>query len=449
MVHQEGLQGLVLGYLSSAILAAGPWLISVATLAILTRWVGGSYSAFSRWVVTINALTLVAAGPFQFALTRYLSDRLYAADIGRHLSAFLTCWCIGSFPPSLLFGLAILCTSLSFGWKCQLIALFALTSSLWMLLLFLGVVRAYRVILLAFLLGNGASALASVLGARNLADSELGALTGYTLGQAGIVAVLMWVLVAEFPLEGLGWDRSSLQALKRFPALTLSGLLYYSGLWADKVVLRGFSTQALSHYEQAAFLAQLTVVPALAVFFLAVETEFYERFRQFFVDIGSGRSLFQIMQSKDRMLTSLTQALTRMALTQAVISFLAILLAPAWMPLEVVATGRTLTLGVYLQTLLYFGTIVLFYFELYAEALWGIALFFCGNLLATALFSAAGWGYVLGSGLGLAANLWMLKRKLPVVEQLIFERQPLQLFTVANNLDGIGKLTWENTGGAS
>jgi uncharacterized membrane protein len=445
MVQEDGLQGLLLGYLSSAVLSAGPWLISIATLAVVSRGLGGDRERFSALVVTINVLTLWAAGPFQFALTRYLADRLYAADIERHLSAFLTCWLVGVAPPTALFGLLLAASPLSWNWQIQALSLFGLTSSMWMLMLFLGVVRAYRVIIAAFVLGNGVSAVASLTLGRGFRDAQLGMLTGYTLGQAVLVALLLWVLVSEFPARRVGWDAQALRSLLRYPALTLAGLLYYGGLWADKAVLRcsqesysldgTFWLRANPGYEQAAFLAQLTVLPALALFFLAVETEFFERFRNFFVDISGGRSLFQIGQSKQRMLNSLRSGGIRLSLHQGVVTLVAVLLAPYWLPVELIPLGRTQMVGVYFQTMLYFGSVVLLYYELYGQALVGIALF---AVLNTLLAGPTGVGFVVAGVIAVAVNLGLLGRSLPVIERLVFESQPLRLHPMEGCAEGVG-----------
>lgn len=436
-VQEDGLQGLVLGYFSSAVLAAGPWLISIATLSFLSRAWQGESTLLSSLVITINLLSLLATGPFQFALTRYLADRLYAADVQSHLAAFVTCWTVGVAPPTALFGLLLLLSPLSPAWRLQALSLFGLTCSLWMLLLFLGVVRAYRVILAAFIAGNLVSAAASVALGRLAPDPQLGQLAGYTLGQAVLTAMLLGVLVMEFPWSGVGWDPQALTALRRYPALTAGGFLYYFALSADKLVMRLFSSrpnltgiawlQANPDYERAAFLAQLTVLPALAIFFLAVETEFFERFRQFFSEISQGRTLYQIGQSRQRMLASLRSGALRLALHQGVVTTVAVLLAAHWLPAPLVGLGQVQMVGVYFQTMLYFSTVVMLYYELYREALAGILVFAAGNLLFTLLWPSTGWGFVLAA---LAASLvsWLtVARALPQVERLVFERQPLQL----------------------
>lgn len=442
MVTEDGLQGLILGYFSSAVLSGGPWLISIATLALMSRILQGDTDLFSSLVVTVNILSLLAAGPFQFALTRYLSDRLYAADIGRHASAFVTSWLLGVAPACGLFALLLALTPLAAAWKIQALALFGLTSTVWMLLLFLGVVRAYRTLILAFLIGNAVGA----LGAYALGQhyGQWGMLVGYTLGQASLVAILLWVLLVEFPTGGVAWDSGAYQSLRRYPALTLGGALYYLGIWADKAYFRlsegstavgGISwLRCNPAYEQAAFLAQLTVLPALALFFLAVETEFFERFREFFLEVGGGASLVQIRRAKAAMLETLKIGALRLVGWQALVTLLACLLAPCWMPEQAVELGRVHMLGVYFQTLLYFSTVVLFYYELYEESLAGIAVFALGNSLLTPCL-APGWGFVLGSMAGFLTGFWKLSRCLPEIDRLVFERQPLTL-TALSDLEG-------------
>ncbi|MBS2038138.1 exopolysaccharide Pel transporter PelG [bacterium] len=437
MVAEDGLQGLILGYFSSAVLSGGPWLISIATLALMSRILQGDTALFSTLVVTINILSLLAAGPFQFALTRYLSDRLYAADIERHLSAFVTSWLLGVAPASALFALLLLLSPMEAAWKAQALALFGLTSTIWMLLLFLGVVRAYRTLILAFVVGNASGALAA-FGLGQLAG-QWGMMLGYTFGQALLLAILLWVLLVEFPIARVAWDPGVVQCLRRYPALTLGGALYYLGIWADKAYFRlGQQATVVADipwlrsnpvYEQAAFLAQLTVLPALALFFLAVETEFFERFREFFVQLGGGASLFQIGRAKQEMLETLRRGALRLIGWQALVTLLACLLAPCWMPGPAVELGRVHMLGVYFQTLLYFSTVVFFYFELYEQSLAGIAVFALGNLLLTP-WLPPGWGFVLGSLAGVAVGFGQLRRTLPEIDRLVFERQPLALTTL-------------------
>lgn len=441
MVREEGLSGMLLGYFSSAVLSGGPWLISIATLALMSRILQGETALFSGMVVAVNILSLLAVGPFQFALTRYLSDRLYAADIERHSSAFLTSWLLAVAPATCAFGLLLLATPLGWEWRIQALALFGLTATVWMLLLFLGVVRAYRTLIAAFLVGNGLGALAAWGLGRVYA--QWGMLVGYTLGQAVLVGVLLWVLLSEFGWRGMTWDPGAAQSLRRFPALTWGGALYYLGIWADKAYLRWVTPASEGSltwlrcnptYEQAAFLAQLTVLPGLALFFLAVETEFFERFRDFFVEVGGGSSLAQIGRAKERMLAALRTGGLNLVWGQGLVTLLACLLAPCWMPAGAVELGRIHMVGVYFQTLLYFATVVLFYYELYNQSLAGIAVFALGNVLLTPWLPPA-WGYGVSSLLGLVVSLVQLARCLPSIDRLVFERQPLEL-TDLKQLEG-------------
>jgi len=242
--------------------------------------------------------------------------------------------------------------------------------------------------------------------------------------------------LAEFPHQEVAWDQGASASLSRFPALTLGGAFYYLGIWADKVYYRCIQPDSSlagvswlrcnPAYEQAAFLAQLTVLPALALFFLAVETSFFERFREFFTEVGGGASLLQIRRAKGEMLGSLREGGLHLVTWQALVTLLACLLAPCWMPAAAVELGRVQMLGVYFQTMLYFSTVVLFYFELYRESLWGIALFALGNLFFTPWLEP-GWGYVAGSLLGFAVSLGQVLRCLPDIDRLVFERQPLAL----------------------
>jgi len=151
------------------------------------------------------------------------------------------------------------------------------------------------------------------------------------------------------------------------------------------------------------------------------------------------------------MLEALQQGGWRLVQGQGVVTLLACLLAPCWMPAGAVELGRIHMLGVYFQTLLYFATVVQFYFELYRESLAGIATFALGNMLLTPLL-APGWGYGVSSLLGLAVSLVQLRRTLPAIDRLVFQRQPLEL-TDLRQLEGrpaaggLGVITYEASHG--
>ena len=444
MVQEGGLTGLISGYLGSSVLAAGPWLISIATTGFLARLLH-DWGQLSAILVITLGLSALAASPFQFPLTRYLSDRLYAGDTTQHVSACCTCWLLAIVPATLIFalwtGLAGLSQTPSWWLWSHCVGLFAVSLTIWMVLLFLGVVRAYMGLILAFLLGNLVSLFFAWRWSGHPLETAFNPLSGYLIGQLLVAGVLIWTLLKEFPWpRSFAWDARAVGSLQKYAKLTALGFLYYLGIWADKLLMAlgpgsqshgAFWLRTHPDYQNLAFLASLTCLPALSIFFLQTETDFFERYREFFLALKSGSPLGQIRQVKKRMLDSLKNSARSLVFIQGTISLVAVLLAPVWLLQQATpaqeATARWLLIGVFFQTLMFFAVVVLLYFEWYSQALHSVLIFALINSLGTPLSPVPGLAFCASAVLALGWALFQLLTLLPQVDRIVYQRQPLTL----------------------
>lgn len=448
MVDEGSFAGFLQGYLYSAIIAAGPWLISIAAMAGLAWLSGGTSPLFSTTIVYVYSFTLIFVGLFQFTVTRYLSDRLYAGDTEAHLPAFLTTWVISVIPQGTLFYVLTTLLKAPPAFRLHAVALYGIVATMWVALIFLGVVRAYRLVVASFVVGGMMSVAFATLLGRWFAlpgehASQTGMLMGYAVGQACGLLVLLWVLFAEFRMQRF-WEPQVLRYLRVYPYLTTAGLVYYAGMWMDKFVLR-FSSRgemvappflyAAHSYEMADFVAQLTVIPALAVFFLRVETDFFERFRDFYALIEHKGSLAQIETARLRMIEAIKGGAGRLLVAQGLITVLAVLLAPAlFFRLELddltLRLARLQMVAVFFQTLMFCVSVVLMYFELYTEACVTMAAFLVCNLLLTLALLPLGptWDGLGFVGAGVASSglgAFLLALRLRRIDYITFVRQPI------------------------
>src|SRR3546814_10356580 len=91
-----------------------------------------------------------------------------------------------------------------------------------------------------------------------------------------------------FPYTTLFRSFAFLRYFPRFWQLALFGFAYNLTIWCDKLVLwlapdaERTAVGLISNpaYDSAMFLANMTTVPVLAIFIIAIETEFFERDRK-------------------------------------------------------------------------------------------------------------------------------------------------------------------------
>src|SRR3546814_9445119 len=78
-------------------------------------------------------------------------------------------------------------------------------------------------------------------------------------------------------------------------------------------------------YDSAMFLANMTTVPVLAIFIIAIETEFFERYQAFYRAIEAHATWREIRENHAGIIRSLNAAGRNILLLQSVIAALALL----------------------------------------------------------------------------------------------------------------------------
>jgi uncharacterized membrane protein len=187
--------------------------------------------------------------------------------------------------------------------------------------------------------------------------------------------------------------------------------------------------------DLASFYAQITILPAVTLFYVHNETNFYEDYRGFYNAVMTRRSLAVIEKSKAVLVENLKDAFVNLTLIQAVVTFAAVAFArPIQHALEMQDLERQLfvnmCLGAFPQAILLFVVVILFYFQFYREAAItsGIALAGClltGAWTLQAGESTYGLGLLGGTLLGLVTGFWFLFDRLDRLEYLTFSGQPM------------------------
>lgn len=445
MLQEGGFGGPLKALSYAMVISAGPWLASSATLALLGM--GGlaagshDHEVFLAIVSYIFAFSLIGVGACHMVASRYLADQLYGDRWETFSPAFsrLAAPLLGA--QALV--AAVFLTFVPIGLWEKLIAMicYVAITGTWLAMVFLSAAKDYRIIVGAFGAGFVLSVLGGLYGARF--GGLAGQLAGFTAGFWLVFLILLGRIRHEFGLPeseavGLGGY------FKRFWPLAVTGLAYNVGIWIDKILFWfhptvGAQVAGALHvapiYDNAMFMANLTIIPALGMFLLRVETDFYDAYRAYFAAIASHARLSDLMRLKSEMALTLWRNLMLVLKVQLPITIAAVIFAPEivgalrleWVSVFVFRFGA---LGALLHVLHLMVTILLLYLEFRREAMAVAVTFAFSNAALTLLsftggLAAYGLGYASASALTLFVGLFFLARAFGQLEYHVFMRQPL------------------------
>ncbi|NJN82351.1 MAG: exopolysaccharide Pel transporter PelG [Caldilineaceae bacterium] len=444
--HRKGFMAKVRAYACAGLISSGPWLMTILTLTLLSLAAPalgkrGDLSMFRALVTYAFAFSLILVGAVQMAITRRVADLLYSKKYDRVLPAFATALLVTSLIHG---GVGVLfCAFAGFSVALSSVAtaLFSIIGMTWIALVWLSVAREYDAVLRAYIYGT----LVSILGMFlvGIGNATVGVLGAYAMGQAFTLVLLLRCIVRGMEAGGAR-DWSILGSVTAFPTLVGMGLLYNAAIWVDKMIFwfrdgTGPHPWVRYHplYDTCSFLAYLTVVPALAVNLIRLETSFYEHYRAYYGSILHGTPLKVIEEKRQRMFQNLQEGTIRLLRVQGAISILFILFAPFLidfleLPPVAVRLFRLTCLGAFFHVMLLLTLLMQLYFDLRRQAMATSLVFFLlnGGLAWWSLsrgFQTFGVGYAIAGFLSLLFGYALLHRSLERLDYLTFTSQPIEI----------------------
>ena len=328
----------------AAVIAAGPWLFTIASLAAITASsepLAGheTLATFRALIIYAFATSLVLAAPITIVATRLLADQLWQRQTDRVRPLLVAA--MGLALVTVAAGVAALVALFSVPVKLA-IALYAATSvvtMIWVAVAFCGAVRDYNGITLTFVVGL----VISVAAATAAALTGLGAAGmawGFTLGLAIALLGMTFRVLATFPVTGataISQLKALINGFGAYGYLALGALLGTAGVWVDKWVFwvsnEGHSVEGgLIHaplYDSAMFIASLVLIPALAQFVVILETGFFERYQNYYGTIQEHGTIDQIEKARDSLQRNSFESLALVSVAHVAIAIVMVLAAPA------------------------------------------------------------------------------------------------------------------------
>lgn len=439
-LRKETYAGMLRAYIVAGIVGSGPWVISISSMLLIgvlaqtLRRGPELVTPFLATVTYLMATSLTLSGFLQLVFVRFIADRLFEKKedaVAPNLMGALVVMTI----TSAVIGTAV--TGLTFEgnvpFRVFLTIAFVTLCDVWLLSVLLAGMKAYRNVVAVFILGYGLT----VVMALSLARFGLaGYIAGFVVGHAVMLFAMLVLVLRRYPSDRfIAFD--FLDRKKIFPQLALTGGLLNAAAWLDKVVfwMNPVTSEPLIGpirysvvYDVPIFVAYLSVIPGMAVFFVRIETDFAEKYERFYEAVRHGETLDELHRLRGELVDAARAGIHDIfriqGLTVAVLLLVgARVLAVFGIPAFYTYLFNIDVVGVGFQVVLLAALTVLFYLDCRKPALFIAALFATLNLVLSIVTQQLGsrfygFGFLVATAVTSLVALAVLSRKL---ERLDYE----------------------------
>jgi polysaccharide biosynthesis protein PelG len=438
MIERDSLGSTIGAFLTGVAVTSGPWLLTTLVLVLMriSAVESGAIGAFQgeRVITIVYAIVIVLSAPIDIVLSRYAADRVYEdkrAQIAAPLRRMLAGSLIGFTGVG---AIAMLASGVPFALAVPGTILATVVGAQWLLLSAAGGLSSPGIILRAFGLGAPISVAAALLLSRPDLLGASGYLYGYGAGQLATRSMLLWGTMRALP-DDEDEDATILPAFREYWQLAAAAFAFHAGLWIDKLVVFFLAGSTLaSSYAATAAVAWLSVVPACAYLFVAVETVFHRRFRDYYAALHTGATLAELEQLAADVRGEVGRTLRGTAAVQACVTLLCLFAVPRITGhLALSEPGTTgplpwLLVGAGIQVIAMATTLLLYYFDFRREAFVAALIQLAGNgvfaLVIGAPSPVLGAGYAAACAVTCLVGLVLLRRCMADLLVRTFQSQP-------------------------
>lgn len=447
IIKKDSLLSLAQMYGYASMLSSGAWVISIfAILAVglINITVFGRSSDVLHFQIIITyafafAASILATGFIQLPLTRYIADLIFAKKedevLGSYHGVLFVILGLGIviFMPAVW----IFIPELNTLQQVLITAIFTNLSAIWVSNILVSSLKYYRSIVAAYFISYGLIVLATYLFGTNLNII----LFIFFAGNALLLTAMITLIYKSYYSNIL--MRFEFFKDKNFYfKLGIAGLFYNLGTWIDKFIfwyhpLTGKSVlgviQASVVYDIPIFLAYLSIVPGIAIFFYRLEADFAEKYDLFYGAIKSGGTLSAIQTYKNQMVVTVRLIIQEILIIQVIIDSIIFLAAPSIfeafrIPQLYLGLFYILTIGVLLQLGFMVVLAILYYLDRRTKAMWLSVLFFVLNATLTwgSIYMGPdmfGYGYTVSLLITFTVSLLVIRKTMQRLDYETFMPQ--------------------------
>ncbi len=382
-------------YSYAGMLSAGAWVSSIVALLLvgfITAFVHGSQGPLDGLIVyaTTLAFSLIATSPILMPFTRHIANLIFAGKESKVLPTFFGAFAI-LLPIALIFAVVFfnfLYPDQSVIFVYSVILLFVVLCAIWIAHILATGLESFRSVMLSYVFAYGFIVWATYYFAPMLD----GLVVIFLLGNIFLLLLLMLLIIKKYISDRL-ISYSFFNPKKFYWALALSGIFYTLGSWIDKIIFwyninTGAQVIGKVHfsilYDIPIFLAYLSIIPGMSVFFYRLESTFAEKNDFYFNAIREGATLDTIEHHRLGITNSAKDTLRETLIIQAIFSIGIYLNAPIIFNFLNISSlylslFNVLLVGVYLQLGFMSMLALLYYIDRRIQAMWLSVAFFVLN----------------------------------------------------------------------
>lgn len=447
ILKEDRLLSLAKVYGYSAILSSGPWVVSIVAIILVGFINIANYGADSdvyRFQVVITyaialASSLIITGILQLPFTRYVADLIFKNReneiLPSYFGAIFLSWAMG-IPTVIPFYLWVF-DGQSAVFIIGAVSTFLILCGVWISSILAASLKYYHGVVWAYFISYALIVLFSIY----YGDSIEKLIYIFFIGNAILFIILMSLIIKSYS-STIFMKLDFFLASNFYWSLAIAGLTYNLGAWIDKVIFwyhpsTGYAVIGKLHasivYDMPIFLAYLSILPGMAIFFYRLESDFAEKYDLYYDAVRSGGTLNMIRTYRDGMVNVIRHAIHEILMIQGVVDIILFLSAPSVfeflnIPQLYLGLLYVLTIGALLQIAFMSVLAILYYLDRKIVAMWLCIAFFVLNTILTLVsidFGPAmfGYGYAVSLLIVFTASVIVIRNEM---DRLDYETFMLQ-----------------------
>jgi polysaccharide biosynthesis protein PelG len=448
LFREEGILVNIKAYGYSSIVTVGPMALCII-LILFSQYllIGTDISLIERerfMAATQYAFIFsqIVTGGFNMVISRYVADLTFIKKEENVLASMYglisLCLLIGGILAFLFYyqsPLSIYFKLTSYLFFCELIII-------WVQCMYVSALKDYMKIVKSFLVGILLAVVLLWVSVKILHYNNATALLiCLDVGFLAIIIMFLKNIKRFFRINNFSYFDFMIY-IERYPFLLIIGVFYMVGLYGHNIIIWLVSDLQVvidgtfwiaPYYDVPVFYSYLTILPAMVIFMVSVETSFYDAYKLYYIRILEGFSLQDIMIAKHNMFEIIKVELKFLTEVQLFITISAIaigvqLLPKIGMTSEQLHIYSILVLGNLFFSVMFTSILILLYFDAQKAALISTLLFSLSTIIITLFIVRTGnygLSFFLSSFLGLAVVLYRLKEYLNNIDYYTFCSQPI------------------------
>lgn len=432
----------------SAVTAVGPMLLTILLVTLTREWLlflrapSAELNIFMAAVEYAFIFSQIITGGFLFVISRYVADQTFIEKEENVLSSMY-----GTIGITVFIGLiaAILFywnSPLSFSFKLLSYLYFTELSIIWVLSMYVSALKDYKKIVKSYLVGIFvAGAIIWALTHLFHQVTATAVFIGLVLGFFFIMMMLMNDIFRFFQINNKKYFQF-FSYMEKYPHLFFIGLFYYLSLYGHnlaawvgnhRIVVEDTFIIA-PYYDTPVFYAYLSVLPALVLFMVTVETSFYQSYKQYYGRILNGFPLQDIETAKHEMYRVLKLEILFLSQVQLLVTFIFLFLGVRFLPFlgltpDQINIFMVVVIGGWFFSLIITFFLVLLYFDERKAAIWLIGsyalLSFLFSLISMLGFDLYGAGMFVAALISTLIGIRLLINRLNEIDYTTYCSQPI------------------------